>query len=373
MKKADVNIDYRIKLDAAPHFRLEGTFQFDSTDKDRMKILKEDGEVEIRFLYHDLHTDMKHEGSYIIKISDEITPWEVMREGIFFALKCRLQSSYEDWYDEDKSYDGDRFFVDTIGYCYYHSFQRIIRNGWTQEHMQEETQIKITGKDGINYFVKNSFIYGEDESNLGTLELYPWRPGTRWEARKELYYNWYHHIHADVSSFEEYMEALSGIPEFFRAYHSESWQMKEAAERLRLLGISEKEIRDFEEKKIIPVIESGKNGILRKKFEAGQYKGVGKGGWSYSMEYPLKCLKGGIPYLLFRDKGEIPMYAFLYVEPLISEAQFYRSELKKKKKRLTVSAIVFTTYYENLFEKSCQYEYGSIVIEKTSDGPIRVG
>ena len=79
----------------------------------------------------------------------------------------------------------------------------------------------------------------------------------------------------------------------------------------------------------------------------------------------LKALRGGIPYLHFKSTGAIPMDAYLYVEYMEEEHALYSNELKEGEKTLVLSAIVFSGYDD--------YEFGSIEVELTGDGPVRIG
>lgn len=373
MKEDQVKIHATYRLEAAPHFTIEGTMDLDTGEADCFRPLKEDRLAEIRVLYQDLHTENKMERDFRVSVKDAISTQDVIQSGIYQALRFFLPQSYEDAAYTGTDPSADRFLVDTIGYCYHHSFRKMIRSDWAREHSTVDTQIEVTGKNGEGYRITERSILGADGRVLGDHRIFPFHTGAGREARRELGYAGDHQVAADVRSFEEYLEALRAIPGFYRTYHSECWQVEEAVRRLRILGISEKEIRDFKEKKIIPVIETEKGSIRRKQFRAGSELLNKTVIWSSSVRYLLDSLGGGIPYLLFRDKGEIPMYAFLYVEPLIREEEHYRAEIPEGAERFVLSSIVFMIREEDRITGTCDYEYGSIVVERTGDGPVRVG
>ena len=133
--------------------------------------------------------------------------------------------------------------------------------------------------------------------------------------------------------------------------HPSDAQIKEAADRLKALGVSEKEIDAFEKKGSIP-------GVIQ--FANGEVKRISK---KVDLRYaPLKkAFHGNIPYFVFNTKGAIPMEAYLYVEENSDEKEVIRQEAE-----LVLSAIVFSSDDQD-------YEYGTIEIKLTEDGPIRVG
>ena len=64
----------------------------------------------------------------------ETTPDEIMRTGMFTALKQYLNRYYIDFSGEkDAKYE--RFFVDTVGLCYHPTYQSILKSEWMSNHV----------------------------------------------------------------------------------------------------------------------------------------------------------------------------------------------------------------------------------------------
>ncbi len=395
MKNVRVRIKSTVKLDGSPHFKLEGRFCFDSGNERQVSLLKEEGSVRVTFRFENLHTKDIMEHDFSIGEQAIALPWKPVEAGIFPALKYYLNLFYEDMsYSFAEDPIAERFLVDTIGFVNYHTYKRIKRSGWISEHMEEQTEAEIIEEGGETYSIKGSDIYNDSGEKLGELNFHYSYDRDKADshldnldkedsapdnteqntlfsmkssdiASEKLYYDGDHYVNGDVGNFEYYVLVLVTLPEFFRKYNSEEWQRKEAVRRLRFLGVSEDEIKDFEENGWIPMVETDGNGnVSRGKNGAGDtfFSNLG---WRFYYHNVLKALRGGLPYLLFKSSGAIPMEAYLYIEPLIEERDIYRSEMKEGSQKQIMSAIVFSGWSD--------YEYGSIVVELTKDGPIRTG
>lgn len=133
-------------------------------------------------------------------------------------------------------------------------------------------------------------------------------------------------------------------------------QKKEAAERLKFLGVSEKDIRAFEDRGMIPAVIQLPDGKVKREMRAADF----------SRSSMKKAFRGNLPYLTFVSRGFIPMDAYLYVEENSAEREFYRGEMVQGSKKQIMSAVVFS-------DERQHWEYGSIEIELTEDGPVRTG
>ncbi len=69
------------------------------------------------------------------------------------------------------------------------------------------------------------------------------------------------------------------------------------------------------------------------------------------------------------------MDAYLFVEDLVCEREICQKEMKKDSKQQILTALVFFEDYNygSFIALSRGHEFGSIVIEITDDGPVRVG
>ena len=131
-------------------------------------------------------------------------------------------------------------------------------------------------------------------------------------------------------------------------------QKKEAVERLKLLGVSKAEIEEFEENDAIPCVKQRPDGSTARKYCV---KPSSKAG--------IYAFKNNLPYYMFSAGGAIPMDAYLYVQENPDENEIYRKELTSEEGDLAVSAVVFTDWGN-------EYEFGSIGVKVTEDGPLRV-
>ena len=301
---------------------------------------------------------------FTVRLKNEKLPGEVMRTGLFHALKLFLKNKYEE-------ITSGRFLVDTVGFTNYHTFQMISKSEWMYEHTKEQFEVQIMKEAEVIYNLNHQEIYGKSGNKIGEWDFGPQRNRKKREPSKDLYYDDRHRVRADIDSFSEFIDSMGNIPDFFSAYNTEEWQKQEAVRRLRLLGVSEKEIHEFEEKMLIPKVEIKKDGRIKR----SEYSELDRElndfcDWRYNSV--LESLNGGLPYMKFCNDGVIPMEAWLYVEPFIDEREQYQSELENDSKQLILSAFVFSGM--NFFTlKWSEHEYGSIVIEKTGDGPVRTG
>ena len=133
-------------------------------------------------------------------------------------------------------------------------------------------------------------------------------------------------------------------------------QKREAAERLRFLGVSEKDIRAFEEQGMIPAVVQLPDGTVKREMRSADM----------NRSIMKKAFRGNLPYLTFVSKGFIPMDAYLYVEENSDEREMYRREMVQGSRKQFMSAVVFSDFGQD-------WEYGSIEIELTEDGPLRTG
>lgn len=169
-KPAAVKVNSRIRLDASPHFILEATFAFDSEDEDHEWLLNKEKCVVMRFRYHELHLGDIREHDFRVQLKG--TPSDMMRAGIFIALSHLLKESYE-WLEGEEPRDAtqERFLVDTIGFCNLHTYRKILRSEWMQEHTEEEIEVRVSGKEGVR-ILKGQDICDERGEKIGELELF---------------------------------------------------------------------------------------------------------------------------------------------------------------------------------------------------------
>lgn len=369
MKNVRVIMNCQIKLDASPHFKLEGRLIYDSDDTEQVQLLETEQHVEMKYRFYALHNGEINDRSFWV--TAEETPRETMERGIFTALKYYLKMYYEDMEQYGKKDPvSERLLVDTVGFCNYHTFQKIAGSCWMYDHTEEQIEIQIIEEEGITYSIKNGEIYGDSGGWLGKFKFQCVKSGET-EQGRVLYYDDSHFVNADIASFADVIAAMRKIPEFFRKYNTEAWQIKEAVKRLRFLGVSEKEIKDFEERRLIPKVEIEPDGSVKRgcydDLKIGMYDH-----WRSVLGWEFRALRGGMPYLQFCNKGVISMKAWLYVEPLIDEREAYRSEMVKGSSRQIMTAVVFRQDPVAL-NWWAEYEYGSIMIELTEDGPVRTG
>ena len=129
-------------------------------------------------------------------------------------------------------------------------------------------------------------------------------------------------------------------------------------------------MKGFEEKMLIPKVEVERDGRIKRSEYSEFEREVNELTWRRRLEPVLKPLKGGLPYIEFCNDGEISMEAWLYVEPLIDDREQYQAEMENDSEQLIMSALA-CSYRHTFFSKQSEYEYGSIVIERTEDGPVR--
>ena len=176
----------------------------------------------------------------------------------------------------------------------------------------------------------------------------------------------------DKSDFSDLLEALWNLPDYFKENYLESEQRQEAVRRLRILGVSEEEIEDFETNGIIPVVEDSPNEIRHGK--AAEFHGMFYMRQNDSF-VPLVCsaLYGNLPYLIFDSRGVIPMVAILYVEDKREDTVSYQMEFKENRDELVLTALgAAGGKYGTAMASNCT-EYGSIVVKLTKNGPERIG
>ena len=365
-----IKMYYRLKLDASPHFKIEGRLEYDSDDENLALRLKEKQSVSIRyrFEYMDCENSKWNEifdYDITVKLKNEKLPGEVMRTGLFHALRIFLKRKYED-------VNSERFLVDTVGFTNYHTFRMISKSEWMRGHTEEQFEVQILKEAEVIYNINNQEIYGKLGNKIGEWDFCPQRNRGEREPSQDLYYDGSHRVRADIDSYADFLDAIGNIPDFFRTYNTEEWQKQEAVRRLRLLGVSEKEIHEFEEKMLIPTIEMEKDGRIKRSEYSEFERELNDFFHNWRFEPVLKSLNGGLPYIKFYNDGKIPMEAWLYVEPLIDDREQYQSELENGSKQLIMSAFVFSG--RNIFTSEwSEHEYGSIVIERTDDGPVRTG
>ncbi len=363
LKDISLKMDYHFEVAGSPYFKLQGKGEVDNYSEGSYDVDILDPELGIYVRTDCTFTNLSANKELDILetriaslLKSEITPLQMLQKTVYIALKRFLNISYDYAPDPD-------FVVGTVGFIYYHSYQKIKSSGWLSEHMKYNYEIRMKGEDGIEYTVKEDEILDPSGKKLGEVSICGLIRG-KTQKDDELYYDEYHRVHADVANFRDYLEAIGNIPEFFERYNTERWQIEEAVKRLRFLGVSEKEIKDFEKYGIIPMVtHNGDGSISHSDYEKYERKWF-KQDWRFESREVLKCLRGGLPYLRFRSYGAIPMDAYLYVEYLEEERELYSNELKEGEKTLLMSAIVFSGY---------DYEFGSIELELTKDGPIRVG
>ena len=145
--------------------------------------------------------------------------------------------------------------------------------------------------------------------------------------------------------------ALPVVETFFLKWKE---QKKEAVERLKLLGASEAEIEEFEENDAILCVKQRPDGSTTRKYCVKPASKAGK-----------YAFKRNLPYYMFSIGGAIPMDAYLYVQENPEENEMYRNELTSEEGDLAVSAIVFT-------DRGNDYEFGTIGVKVTKNGPVRV-
>ena len=136
MGKNDIKLECRIKLDNTPHFKLEGWFSYDSGDQEQKELLEKENSVVMTFRFQCLHLEDGLEKDFKVRCRDESSPAELMRTGMFHALKCYLNNSYE--YMDHSGEAGsvyERYPVDTAGFLNHHTYQRILKSRWRRQYL----------------------------------------------------------------------------------------------------------------------------------------------------------------------------------------------------------------------------------------------
>ncbi|MCR5488205.1 MAG: hypothetical protein K6F35_11910 [Lachnospiraceae bacterium] len=367
LEKIKIKMDCGFKLEYAPYFKLEGRGSFSSErSMDRERFDPEFGLYVIMTCTFHLLVQGEDgeilENEFAIPVNTVSTPEEMMDKAAYLSLKRFLGFVYSDWEGDLEKYD--QFFMNTVALTNYHTFRRIKLSGWLDHHTDRECEIRVWGDDGREYMIKDGELLDFSGRKLCEVDVTRLSRGKK-KKDDELYYDEYHRVHAGVVNIRDYLEAIGSIPDFFERHNTEDWQFKEAVKRLRFLGVSEKEIEDFENSGIIPrVTQNRDESISRNDYEEYERKWFARD-WRMELTGVLKALRGGIPYLHFKSTGAIPMDAYLYVEYMEEEHALYSNELKEGEKTLVLSAIVFSGYDD--------YEFGSIEVELTGDGPVRIG
>ncbi|MCR5650302.1 MAG: hypothetical protein K6F86_03905 [Lachnospiraceae bacterium] len=372
LRDTKLKMEYNIKLNYSPYFNLECKGQVDCVGDNAGDIDHLDPKKGVyvisdsTFVLTGMDDDLGMRRDLHVPLKTEITPKEVIYKVVFDALKYFLPLQYENIEYDRSLYgkaDPDEFVASTVGLTYHHSFQKIRLTDWFSKHMEYDYEIRVTGENGKEYVIKENNIFDPSGMKIGEFDIC--RLPVENEKEDELYYDGYHRVCADVHNFRDYLEAIGNIPDFFERYNTEGWQVEEAVKRLRFLGVSEKEIEDFEKKGIIPrVTKNGDGSISRNDYDEFERECF-EFDWRINSSNVLGRLRGGLPYLCFRSRGAIPMEAYLYVEYLEEERDIYQNELKEGDKKSAISAIVLSGYHD--------YEFGSIEVELTEDGPVRTG
>ncbi len=136
----------------------------------------------------------------------------------------------------------------------------------------------------------------------------------------------------------------------------QSERKREAAKRLRLLKVPEERIAAFLEDGLLPGVIQSTDGTVRWSCKEPESRS----------SFFKQAFHGNMPYFFFTGSGAIPMEACLYIEENKDEREMYRQELISQSAELMLSAVVFSADRQD-------YEYGSIAVKLTGNGPVRVG
>lgn len=363
---ATVKLDGHIRIDYSPYFKLKGQFGspseevvFDEKENPKMTAKA----IRMRFELEDLLTEERYAWDYTVDIEKCVAPWPALIESVFQSLRRILPMQYELWEDWGSGADTNAVAA-TIGFTNRHTFERIRRSGFFFDGKRVESDYRITvvGDDGSEYWVNDNGVYEKDGNKVAGI----WyeKPREKEDCPKVLYTcrdDEGQLLFIRSGSFSDTIRLLSQIPNHYREYTPGYLQKEEAVRRLRFLGVSEEQIAEFEKNGEVPFVTTD--------FDESIIRSSGTMAFLYSDRgwYLDEAYSGLMPYLAFRSGGAIPMVAYLYVEALRSESEIYRSELKEGKKQLIMTAIVKT------LQPPYDCEIGSIVVEMTENGPIRVG